>query len=134
MKTTCTFKSFMALLILLLNFNLMAQDHLIYSIDEEVPMGFDNEINKRNYYLNIGGEQGVSKGTVIDVYRTISKLNPYNDQKRINHKIKIGELKVIHSEGQSSIGRIEKILLDEDTPLFEIESFMIGDHVSVNVN
>jgi hypothetical protein len=96
-------------------------------------MGYENEVNKRNYYLNIGEEQGVSKGTVIDVYRTISKLNPYNNQKRINHKIKIGELKVIHSEGQSSIGRSQKILLDQDTPLFEIENFMIGDYISVNV-
>lgn len=133
MKTTCTFKNFIAIAIFLFSFNIKANDHLIYSIDEEVPMGFEGEISKRNYYLNIGSDQGVAEGTVIDVYRTISKLNPYDNQKRINHKIKIGELKVIHSEDQSSIGRVQKLNLDEDSPLFEIENFMIGDYISVNI-
>jgi hypothetical protein len=97
-------------------------------------MGYDNEINKKNYFINMGENQGVEKGTTLDVYRIISKLNPYDNQKRINHKIKVGEMKVLYATDEAAIGRMKNFLDDKETPLFEIEDFMIGDHVDVSVN
>jgi len=123
-----------SVLILGISHKTHARDHLIYSIEEEVPMGYENEINKKNYFINMGENQGVEKGTVLDVYRIISKLNPYDNQKRINHKIKVGEMKVLYSTGEAAIGRMKDFLDDKETPLFEIEDFMIGDHVDVSIN
>lgn len=119
---------------LMISTSAFARDHLIYSIEEEVPMGYDNEINKKNYFINMGENQGVEKGTTLDVFRIISKLNPYDNQKRINHKIKVGEMKVLYATGEAAIGRMKTFLDDKETPLFEIEDFMIGDHVDVSVN
>jgi hypothetical protein len=102
-------------------------------VAEDIPMGFENETTKRNFYVNIGSNQGIQNGTTLNVYRIISKLNPYDNQKRINYKVEIGQLEVLHSEDESSIGMIKKMNSDLKTPLFEINSFMIGDHVSVNV-
>jgi hypothetical protein len=97
-------------------------------------MGYVDEINKKNYFINMGENQGVEKGTVLDVYRIISKLNPYDNQKRINHKVKVGEIKVLYATGEAAIGRKKLFMDDKETPLFEIEDFMIGDHVDVSVN
>lgn len=110
-----------------------AREHQIYSVSEEVPMGYENEVLKKNYYVNIGENQGVRRGATLDVFRIVSKLNPYENQKRINHRIKIGELKILHADEEAAIGALKTLENGEDAPLFEIENFMIGDHVSVSV-
>ena len=111
----------------------IARNHLIYSVAEELPMGFDNEVTKKNYYMNIGMQQGVSVGTTLDVFRVISKSNPYDNLKRINYKVKIGEMKVLHSDDEAAIGIMTNLKDDADTPLFDLKGFLIGDYVSVNV-
>lgn len=130
MKKTCI----VALMsFIIFNFS-FARDHVIYSISQDIPMGYKDELIKKNFYLNIGQNQGVKKGTIIDVFRIISNINPYNDRKRINHKIKIGEIFVLHSDDEAAIGKLKSINSDNDYPLFEVNGFMIGDHVTVSIN
>lgn len=130
MKTTCKF----LILTFLFCLPAFARDHLIYSIEEEVPMGHEDEKTKKNYYVNIGANQGVKSGTTLDVFRIISKSNPYDNLKRVNYKVKIGELEVLHSDDDAAIGSLKEIKLGVKDPLFEIRGFMIGDTVSVSVN
>ncbi len=94
-------------------------------------MGYQDEVIRKNYYLNLGKGQGVNKDSVIDVHRIISVQNPYDNKKRVNYKVKIGELKVIHSSDEASIATVHRYV-DEET-IFELPQFMIGDHVSVSV-
>jgi hypothetical protein len=129
MKTTC-----ITIFLFLLSLNAFARDHLIYSVAEEIPMGYENEVTKKNFYLNIGTNQGVSEGTVLDVYRVVSRSNPYENLKRVNYKIKIGEIKVLHSDDEAAIGIMTQLKDEQDTPLIHLKGFMIGDHVSVNTN
>lgn len=130
MKKTCI----VALMsFIIFNFS-FARDHVIYSISQDIPMGYENETIKKNFYLNIGQNQGVKKGTIIDVFRIISNVNPYNDRKRVNHKVKIGEIFVLHSDDEAAIGKIKSINNNNDYPLFEVNGFMIGDHVTVSIN
>ena len=127
MKKTC-----ITFLFLLFSLSSFARDHLIYSVSEEIPMGYENEVTKKNFYLNIGSNQGVEKGTVLDVFRVISKSNPYENLKRVNYKVKIGEIKVLHSDDEAAIGILTKLNDGNETPLIHLKGFMIGDHVSVN--
>lgn len=96
-------------------------------------MGEPNEIVKKNYYVNLGKGQGVNQGTVLNVYRQISRIDAYESKQRFNYNIKIGELKVIHSEDSSSIGLIQNFRDQKDDPLFEISGLMIGDKVDVKI-
>jgi hypothetical protein len=111
----------------------IARDYIIYSIMHELPMGHDNEVNKKNYYINIGEKQGVSDGTVLDVYRTIERNDPYETKKRYTYEIKIGELEVVHKDGAASIAVAKSIKDDAKTPLFEIPNFMVGDKVKIHL-
>jgi hypothetical protein len=111
----------------------IAKDYVIYSISQDIPMGVEKEVLRKNFYIDMGKNQGVTKGSVLDVYRVISVLDPYESKKRFNHKVKIGEVKVLHSEDTSSIGVLNKLESDEETPVFEVGKLMIGDVVSAHV-
>ncbi len=110
----------------------VAKEYIIFSIVQDIPMGTEGEVVKKNYYVNIGGQQGVKEGSILDVYRTISRVDPYSSKQRYNYKMKIGQLKVLHTEDTAAIGILKQIKTGEDAPLYEIDNFMIGDIVSVN--
>lgn len=96
-------------------------------------MGFENEVVRKNYYINMGSSQGVKKDSVLDVFRIISVQNPYDNKKRVNYKVKIGELKVLHSSEDAAIATVNEYV-KENVPIFELNQFMIGDHVAINVD
>ena len=108
-----------------------ARDYIIYSIVQELPMGEENELLKKNFYVNMGSQQGIESGTTLDVYRVISRANPFETKQKYNHKVKIGELEILHSEEHSSIANLKNYNDDSRAPLFETEALIIGDHVSV---
>lgn len=111
-----------------------AADYIIYSITQDFPMGEPNEVLKKNFYVNIGMKQGVAQGTILEVFRTITRNDPYKDKLSYNHSVKIGELKVLHTEQENAITAFyESQAANSETPLFEIRKFMIGDKIAVKV-
>lgn len=110
-----------------------AKDYVIYSIAQDIPMGTPNETIRKNFYVDMGKNQGVKKDSVLDVYRIVSVLDPYGGKKRFNHKVKVGELKILHSEETTSIGVLNKMEDLEETPVLEVNALMIGDLVNVHV-
>lgn len=111
----------------------IAKDYVIYSIAQDFPMGNKDEVLKKNYYIDMGKNQGVSKGSTLDVYRVVSVLDPYENKKRFNHKIKVGEIKVLHVEESSSIGVLAKADKEEEVPVLDVNGLMIGDVVSAHI-
>ena len=96
-------------------------------------MGNKDEVIRKNFYVDMGTNQGVKLGSVLDVYRVVSVLDPYESKKRFNHRIKIGEVKILHSEDSSAIGMLNKLEESEETPVFEVGKMMIGDIVAAKV-
>ncbi len=126
---------FMAIIFSLITSSMaLGRDYIIYSIVQDFPMGQAQEILKKNFYVNLGSKQGLKEGVVLDVYRTISRNDPYKSKTTYHHKVKIGELKVLHTESENAIASLERsIASEENSPLFEIGKFMIGDKVAVKV-
>lgn len=96
-------------------------------------MGTENEVVRKNYYVNIGSGQGIKKDSILDVFRIVSVQNPYDNKKRVNYKVKIGELKVLNTTDDAAITMVHEYE-KEDTPIFELNQFMIGDHVAINID
>jgi hypothetical protein len=111
----------------------LARSYVIFNMAQDLPMGLENEVIRKNYYINIGAGQGVKKDSVLDVFRIISVQNPYDNKKRVNYKVKIGELKVLHTSDEAAIAKVNEYESGE-TPILELNQFMIGDHVSINVD
>jgi hypothetical protein len=126
-------KLMLILLTMLITQMASARSYVIFSMAQDLPMGFDNEVVRKNYYINMGAGQGVKKDSILDVFRIISVQNPYDNKKRVNYKVKIGELKVVHSSDDAAIAMVNQYEL-ENAPIFELNQFMIGDHVSINVD
>ncbi len=112
----------------------IAKDYIIYSIGHDLPMGNDDQIMRKNFYINMGSSQGLESGNVLTIYRQISQLDPYATKKRYNYKVKIGELKVIHAEDDAAIATLQNFEKSLEAPMVDIESPMIGDLVSVKVD
>jgi hypothetical protein len=127
------FFSILTLLIAIHTPSVAARSFMIYSVAMDLPMGVDNEVLKKNFYVNLGSKQGVRKGTLLDVFRIISVLDPYDNRKRVNYRVKIGELKVLHSNDEAAITVFHK-KEDKDMPVLELDQFIVGDHVAVNTD
>ena len=120
--------------LLIFSQNIWAKSYVIFSLAQDLSMGVEGEVIRKNYYINMGSGQGVKKDSIVDVFRIISVQNPYNNKARVNYKVKIGELKVLHATDEASIAMLNEYEKQESSPIFELEQFMVGDHVSINVD
>lgn len=119
----------------LIYFPVEAREYVIFSIAQEVPMGIKGEKIGKNYYINMGAVQGLQRGTIVDVFRSISIYNPYqNDGQYSSYRMKVGELSVVHSDEEMAIANASKFIQGDNTPLIEFKDFMIGDQVQVHVD
>lgn len=113
---------------------LWPKDYIIYAVAHQLPMGDPNEVMHKDYYVNMGNQQGLKKGTTLNVYRSVAMSDPYETKNKYSHSIKIGEIKILHAEAGSSIARTQTFLKGEDVPIFDVENFMIGDRVQVKID
>jgi hypothetical protein len=110
-----------------------ANDYVIFSIAQDIPMGEEGEKLKKNFYVNLGASQGVTVGSVLNVHRSLSRIDSFDNNKRYTFKMKIGELEVIHTEENSAVAHLKLLRNDEKSPLFDLENFIIGDHVDIKL-
>ena len=121
------------ILFLIFSQSVWSRPYVIFSMAQDLPMGTENEVIRKNYYINMGSGQGLKKDSIVNVFRIVSIQNPYDSKKRVNYKMKIGELKVLHSSNEAAVAMVNQYETEE-TPIFELKQFMIGDHVSINVD
>jgi len=116
-------------------FNLSAaENYTVYALNQDLPMGEPDEVINKNFFLTIGKEQGVYPGALLDVFRTLFVLNGSNSMERINHRVKIGEMRVIHSENRASVAVMENLLKGEKGLVLQFKGFRIGDEVSPKIS
>jgi hypothetical protein len=107
-----------------------AMDHIVFGMKTEVAMAA-NEVPRKDYYLNIGTNQGVKPGTVLDVFRTVTTTDDINNKSSQNIMFRVAKIKVIHAEGEIAVGRIAEILPPNDVPIGAFPTVVIGDRVAV---
>ena len=131
-----TYPSLKKILFLMLIFShsLSADNYVIYSIAQEIPMGFKNEKIQKNFYINMGSKQGLRKGTHLNIYRKMSKIDPFDNTKKYWHKIKIGTLEVVHVEENSAVSLLKSMEKKTEKLVLDIASPIIGDLVDVSLD
>ncbi len=105
---------------------------MIYSVAQDLPMGVENEKIRKNFYVNIGSNQGIKNGTELSVFRIMTRQNPFSTEKSVTFKVKVGELRVVHSEKEDAIAVFSKLNGDTDV-YFDGNALMVGDQVDVKV-
>lgn len=112
----------------------IAQTYTVYALNQDLPMGEKDEVINKNFFLTIGKEQGVYPGAILDVFRTLFVLNGANSLERINHRVKIGEMRVIHTENRASVAVMQNQLKLETGLVLQFKGFRIGDEVSPKIS
>ena len=106
---------------------------MIYGVANKLPMGGGEKRPGKNYYLNIGGNQGIKVGSHLEVYRALTRQSPFNNKESFQYKIPIGQVEVIHVEDRASIG-VAKLFKNDKRLQLEIDDFIVGDTIQVKVD
>jgi len=114
--------------------SVQSKEYIIFSVEHKLKM--DNHPDHRslkNFFINMGKTQGVTKGTKLRVLRKTIRKNKLENDKEYQTFVPIGTVKVIHSDEYSSIAITDEIFSENgDHVIFSPNSFMIGDIIKVN--
>lgn len=106
-------------------------DYMVYSVYSGVFMGNPGEIPRKDFFVNMGSKHGLRAGMQLQVLRKTPTYDLLSKKLYRDMTYPIGVLKVIHSEEDASIARLEKMLPDDQTPALSPRAVMVGDLVRV---
>lgn len=107
----------------------LSMEPVVYSVYQSVPLGYENEMPRKDFYLNIGTTQGVRVGSEVEVIRKVATYDLVGKKLYKEITFPIGTLRVIHVEDQVSIARLDKMNPAEATPIQNPQAVMVGDYV-----
>ena len=109
----------------------VADEFTVYQVFRPIDLGESDTLPPKDIFINMGVEQGVKKGTQLDVYRRVSSFDNLTQKHMGDLVIPVGRVKVIHADTKSSVARLEKFVSIESEPALLPQAVMIGDLVRV---
>ena len=106
-----------------------ANDAVVYSVYKGVDLGNPGETPSKDYYVNLGSQQGVDKGTILEVSRKLATYDLLSEKLYKEVVFPIATLKVIHAESGVAIARLDKLIAADQAPSFTPRAVMVGDVV-----
>ena len=125
-----TFIAALAILIPLTPRSAHSAEFVVYSIYRGLDLGGDAEKPQKDYYVNMGSNQGLRVGAVLDVLRRVPTYDTIQEKLYRDVTFPIARLRVIHTETTAAIARLEKILPADKTPAVTPRAVMVGDIVT----
>lgn len=131
---TLLFWSFVFLVTTALFFNSesVADEYTVYQVFRSIDLGESDQLPPKDVFINMGSEQGVKKGSVLDVYRKISSFDNLTQKHMGDLVIPVGRVKVIHAEAKNSIARLDKFVTLDSEPALLPQAIMMGDLVRMS--
>lgn len=106
-----------------------AADFVVYSVYRSLDMGNPGETPQKDYFVNVGSSQGVREGSVLTVYRRTATYDLLSEKLYREVTFPIAKIKVIHSESNAAIARMDKMFSLDKTPATTPNAIMVGDLV-----
>ena len=107
----------------------LGAEPFVYNIIRGLDFGNPGEVPQRDFYVNLGSSQGVRPGDELEVLRRIPSYDATNQRIYRDVTFPIARLKVIHSESNAAIARLEEMKDPAKVPVLEPHSVMLGDLV-----
>jgi len=112
--------------------NLFARekDYVVYGVKNSLPMGEPGEMPQKDFYINVGKQDGVTKGTLLKVFR---KVSTSNELQRIQYdlNVPVAKIIVIHAEARVSIARLVEFIDPIERAVVDVPNIIIGDRVEL---
>jgi hypothetical protein len=110
----------------------LSEDAIVYSVFKGIDLGDPNEVLQKDYFVNLGSNQGIRVGTILEVARKAPSYDLTTEKLYKDLVFPFGTLRVIHAEKDASIARLEKLYSPEKTPVMVPRSVIVGDLVRVS--
>ena len=107
----------------------LADDYTVYQVYRPIDLGEGGAAPPKDIFVNIGADQGVHKGSMLDVYRRISSFDNLTQKHMGDHMIPVGKVRVIHVDEKTAIARADRFVSVEQEPALLPQAVMIGDVV-----
>ena len=104
-------------------------DYTVYQVYRSIDLGEGGAPPPKDIFVSIGADQGVHKGSMLDVYRRISSFDNLTQKHMGDHMIPVGKIRVIHVDEKTAIARADRFVSVEQEPALLPQAVMIGDVV-----
>ena len=104
-------------------------DYTVYQVYRPIDLGEGGAQPPKDIFVSIGADQGVHKGSILDVYRRISSFDNLTQKHMGDHMIPVGKIRVIHVDEKTAIARADRFVSVEQEPALLPQAIMIGDVV-----
>lgn len=105
---------------------------IVYSVFKGIDLGNPNEMLQKDYFVNLGTNQGIRVGTVLEVARKAPSYDLTTEKLYKDLIFPFARIKVIHAEKDAAIARLEKLYPQDQTPVLVPRSVIVGDLVKVS--
>lgn len=108
----------------------VSRDYVVYSVYQAINMSNDpKDAPPKDYYINMGKQQGVHQGSILEVRRRVSTYDLVSEQLYRDLTVPVALVKVIHVEAVAAIARLQKLLPLQSTPMVAPRAILVGDLV-----
>jgi hypothetical protein len=108
-----------------------ASDFVVYNVYRSLNFGNTDEVSEKDYYINMGANQGVHLGSILEVSRKIPTYDLQSGQLYRDVVVPIAWVKVIHVEAKAVIARLDHMIPSEQRASITPPSIMTGDLVRI---
>lgn len=112
----------------------LSADYVVYSVDRAIDLGVPGQEPKKDFYVNLGSDNGAAVGSILEVARRAPTYDLAASKLYKESTFIIAHLRIIHSEGGISIARLEKMLPADKIPSIQPFMVMVGDLVRLKQN
>jgi hypothetical protein len=105
---------------------------IVYSVFKGIDLGNPNEMVQKDYFINLGTNQGIRVGTVLEVARKSPSYDLTTEKLYKDLIFPFARIKVIHAEKDAAIARLEKLYPEDQTPVLTPRSVIVGDMVKIS--
>lgn len=106
-----------------------AAEFNVYQVYRPIDLGETNQAPPKDIYISMGSDQGLKKGSMLDVYRRVSSFDNMSQKHMGDSMIPVGRIRVIHVDDKTAIARSDRFVSIEQEPALLPQAIMIGDVV-----
>lgn len=109
-----------------------AAEFTVYSVYQHLDLGNENEKPQKDYYINMGTEHGLRKGSIVTVIKRVPTYDAVSEKLYREMAFPYARMKIVHAEQNLSVARVEKFLPMETVPAVNPQAIMVGDIVRLS--
>jgi len=109
--------------------SVLAAEAIVYSVYKGIDLGNPNDENQKDFFVNLGTNNGVNEGSLLEVSRRSPTYDLTTEKLYKDLVYPFATLKVIHAEKDAAIARLEKIYPQSKTPVLTPRAVIVGDLV-----